>query len=111
MPPQCLHNDFSRSHFFQSGRTTIGLSPSRDSRVGVLEVSRRQHRHRVGWDVMGACEGQGATRLAVSMTASSRAGQLSSRAGLGDALRSKGASQSRLRPWRPPLVLRITTVQ
>ena len=63
MPPQDCTTIFL-DPIFHSGRS-IGLSSSRDSRVGVLEVSRWQHRHRVGWDVTDACEGQGATRLAV----------------------------------------------
>ena len=64
---RCRHKfgqPFFSIQFFQSGRP-IGLSPSRDSRVGVLEVWRWQQRNRVGWDVTDAGEGQGATRLAV----------------------------------------------
>ena len=63
MPPQVWTTIFL-DPIFKSGRT-IRLSPSRDSRVGVLDVSRWQQRHGVGWDFTDAGEGQGATRLAV----------------------------------------------
>ena len=52
----CRHKIAQRFYsvrIFQSGRL-IGLSPSRGSLVGALEISRWQQRRRVGWDVTDA---------------------------------------------------------